>query len=380
MGKAIWIDLATPKSVMFFRKIIEKLTERGIETFVTSRQGDDYTETTDLLNLYEIKYHSIGKFGGGKLKGKLHASLQRQIDFMETIAGMDADTDNSSQKVEKLVCLCSVDANRVAFGLKIPIVNFYDIPLSDYTSNFLKALPQARLTLPLSAQVFKPFMVPDEIFTRFSLEPAQVFSYEFIDPVLWLCDFRPEYNIFEGILSSIGANPAKPTIVVREEEYKASYVDKQYPLLYTALPEIYKKTGANIIIVPRYETEYLKTLFPFAHVLQSKIKIQHLLAYCDLFIGGGGTINVESTFFGTPTVSTRSFVSHYDKFLMDVGLMKWVSSETQLIETALSSFGKKKEALSEQFYENQINNALCFSDRFVSWLMSNNEERFNGIC
>jgi hypothetical protein len=132
--------------------------------------------------------------------------------------------------------------------------------------------------------------------------------------------------------------------------------------------------------VPRYETEYLKTLFPFAHVLQNKIKIQHLLAYCDLFIGGGGTINVESTFFGTPTVSTRSFVSHYDKFLMDVGLMKWVSSEAQLIDTALSTIGKRKVALSEQFYESQVQNALCFADRFVSWLMSNNEERFDGIC
>ncbi|MBF0465124.1 MAG: DUF354 domain-containing protein [Nitrospirae bacterium] len=380
MGKAIWIDLATPKSVMFFRKIIEKLNQRGVDTFVTSRQGDDYTETTELLDLYEIKYRSVGKFGGGQLKGKLHASLLRQMDFMETIAGMDAECGCTAQKVEKLVCLCSVDANRVAFGLKIPIVNFYDIPLSDYTSNFLKALPQARLTLPLSAHVFKPFMVPDDIFTRFSLEKAQVYSYEFIDPVLWLCDFKPDINIYEGILKSIGADSKKPVIVVREEEYKSSYVDKQYPLLYKALPEIYKKTEANIIIVPRYELDYLKTLFPFAYVLENKIKIQHLLAYCDLFIGGGGTINVESTFFGTPTVSTRSFVSHYDKFLMDVGLMKWVSSESQLIETVLNSLGKRKEALSEQFYDRQVEQALCFSERFISWLISGNDERFDGIC
>ncbi len=63
-------------------------------------------------------------------------------------------------------------------------------------------------------------------------------------------------------------------------------------------------------------------MFPYAAVLEEKMVIQHLLAFADLFIGGGGTLNSEACFFGTPAISTRSFVSHYDKLLIDAELME----------------------------------------------------------
>jgi len=144
----------------------------------------------------------------------------------------------------------------------MPVINFYDIPLSDYKTNFKKALPQARLTLPLSTVVFKPFVVPDEIFLRFSLEKNQIFEYNFIDPLIWLKDFKPDYNYVKNILQPFNIDFSRPMILIREEEYKASYVQKKYPFLYEALPEIYKRYDANMVIIPRYESEYLKKEFP----------------------------------------------------------------------------------------------------------------------
>jgi len=337
----IWFDLVTPKSVLFFRPFIKEIESRGHKVLVTAREGEGYTEVVDLLNLYQIEFFNRGGFGGSNLGDKLKASIHRQLLLMEFV---------EEHNIKKLICLCSVDANRVAFGLGIPIVNFYDIPLSDYRSDFTKALPQARLTLPLSKKAFRPYMVPQEIFERFGLPKEQIFSYEFLDVVAWLYNFRPSYDMYSAILRSYGCDMEKPVIIVREEEFKASYVNKKYPILYEGLDILKDKIDANFVIIPRYEPEPLVAMFPYAKVLKEKLVIQHLLAFCDLFIGGGGTINSESCYFGTPTISTRSFVSHYDKMLMDAGLMKKVDTKEELIETSLKIIGKRNDAtlLKEQ--------------------------------
>jgi hypothetical protein len=331
----IWFDLVTPKSVMFFKNIIKMLEIKGQEVFVTARDGVGYSEIVELLKLHDIAFHTVGEFGGAMLEDKLKASIDRQFALMEFI---------KDKHVEKLVCLCSVDANRVAFGLGIPIYNFYDIPLSDCGSDFKKALPQARLTLPLSTKAFRPYMVPSEIFERFSLEKEQIVQYDFLDPLMWLADFEPDRKYFEKILLQYNLDLSKPLIIIREEEYKASYVMKKFPILYDGLNVLNEKLDANFIAIPRYEPEPLQELLPFVTVLQEKIIVQHLLAYADLFIGGGGTLNSEACYFGIPTISTRSFISHYDKFLIEEGLMKKADTVEELVELSIENIGKNTDA------------------------------------
>jgi predicted glycosyltransferase len=318
----IWFDLVTPKSVLFFLPIITEIKNRNKKVLITARKGEDYSEVVELLKLYKLEFTNIGEFGGACLQGKLNASLERQKKLIEFI---------NLYNIDRLVSLCSVDATRVAFGLGIPVINFYDIPLSDYESNFKKALPQARLTLPLSKKVFKPFVVPNEIFLRFSLDKSQIYEYNFIDPLIWLKDFEPDFNEVEKILNPYNLDLTKKLIIIREEEYKSSYVDKKFPILYTSLKEIKNMFDLNIIIIPRYEIEYLEKEFPFAVILREKVVVQHLLAYADLFIGGGGTLNTEACYFGTPTISTRSFICHYDKYQIDNNLMVWVNTKEDLL-------------------------------------------------
>ena len=337
----IWFDLVTPKSVLFFIPMIHEIKRRGRRVLVTAREGTGYSEVVELLRLYNIEFVNRGEFGGASLRDKLHASIERQKALMEFVTLYDID---------RLVCLCSVDANRVAFGLGIPVINFYDIPLSDHKENFKRALPQARLTLPLSTKVFKPFVVPDDIFRRFSLDEEMIYSYGFIDPVIWLKDFKPDYGEVQKIMAPYALDLTKPLVVIREEEYKASYVDKQYPILYEALEEIQQATGANIVIIPRYESIYLKEQFPFAVVLEEKVVIQHLLAFADLFIGGGGTLNTEACYFGTPTISTRSFISHYDKYQIDQGLMEWVSTKEELLITCKRMIAHRYDERAKEIF------------------------------
>jgi predicted glycosyltransferase len=327
----IWFDLVTPKSVLFFEPIIKEI-QKTKNVLITTRGGDGYKETVELLKLYGLEFENIGNFGGSCLVSKYKASLDRQMQILDFLAHHD---------IEKLVCLSSVDACRSAFGLGIPIYNFYDIPLSDYKENFKQALPQARLTIPLATKMFKPFVVPHEVIKRFGLDEEQIFDYSFIDPLIWLQDFKYDRKYVKACLSKYDLDYSKPTIVIREEEYKASYVHKKYPFLYKTLASLHYKLQANIVIIPRYESEYLKHEFPFAIVLDEKIKVQHLLKFADVFIGGGGTLNTEACFLGTPTISTRSFICHYDKWQIDNKLMVWVKNEEELFEQVKSLMGTK---------------------------------------
>lgn len=319
----ILFDMDMGKWVLFFEPIIKKLEEKGIPYIITSRSGNGYTELNDLLDLKGLSYISIGEFGGATLEGKLTASLDRQAKMLNIF---------KKHNITKVISGSVVDATRVAFGLGIPIYNFYDIPLKDSTNDMNKALPQARLTIPLATKFFKPFVVPNEVINRFGIEDEKIFNYNFIDPLIWIKNFKYDEAYLKESLKQYNIDYSKKIILIREEEYKASYVDKKYPFLYHAIEELHDILDVNIIIIPRYESDYLKKEFPNAIILKEKIIIQHLLHFSDLFIGGGGTLNTEACFLGTPTISTRSFVSHYDKYQIEHNLMVWVKNKTELIE------------------------------------------------
>ena len=328
----ILFDIDMGKWALFFIPIIKELQKLNINVIITSRGGKDYTELNEILNLYNMEYISIGEFGGANLENKLKASLYRQNELIKII---------KKYNINKTISGCVVDVNRVAFGLGIENINFYDMPIKAHDTDIKKTLPQIRLTVPLSSKIFKPFVVPNEIYLRLGLEKEQIIEYNFIDPLIWLKNFKFDKEYVKKFYKKYNIDRKKFTILIREEEYKASYVNKKYPFLYKALPEIYKRFNANIIIIPRYESDYLKKEFPFAYVIEEKIVLQHLLKDVDLFIGGGGTINTEACFLGTPTISTRSFISHYDKWQIDNGLMVWTNNKEELLKYVKLAFEKK---------------------------------------
>ena len=318
----IWFDLVTPKSVLFFKGLIMALDN----VIVTTRGNKEYKEVTELLKLYKIPYISIGEYGDS-LEEKLKNSLNRQKKLIDIV---------KKYNIKKLVTLSSVDAIRVAFGLGIKIINFNDMPLRSYKFEYKDITPVTRLTAPFSSVLFKPFMVDDEIFLKLGVENIK--TYNFIDPLIWLKDFSVDNEYIQKTIPQIDTN--KPIVVVREEEYKANYVLHQTPFLYEVIEKL-QNWDINLVIIPRYESEYLKKRFKKAIVLEKKIILQNLLAKSNLFIGGGGTINIEACYFGVPVISTRSFISHYDKFLIDNNLM-WHSNDSKEIISLSKKLIKQK--------------------------------------
>jgi predicted glycosyltransferase len=305
----LWFDLGTPKSVLFFKPLIERLTERGDAPLVTSRGGAAYGEIATLLDVHDMDAVSVGEYGGDSLVVKLEASLTRQRRLLDLIGG---------NRIDRLVCLCNVDSCRVAFGLGIPVVNFCDLPTRG-DGEPLTAV--ARLTLPLSAKILHPFVVPQTIFTPF-LGRDDVVRYDFLDPILYLRNQTPN----RALVDELPLDATKKTVCFREEEEMASYVMEDQTWVFDALNGI----DANIIAIPRYGSDRIRQLLPGAVVMDQGVELSAVLPFADLMVGGGGTINIEAAYWGTPVVSTRSFISHYDRYLIAHGLMHHARTPDQL--------------------------------------------------
>jgi len=334
----ILFDMDMPKWVLFFNPIIKKLKKLNYEVIITSRGGEDYSELNKVLNLYNLEYISIGEYGGSTLEGKLKASIDRQTKLIDIIK------DNN---IKIVVSGSVVDINRVGFGLGLKVINFNDIPTKGYLANLKDITAVTRLTAPFSTIIFKPFMVDNTIFNNLGLSNEQIINYNFIDPLIWLKDFKLDINYIKKEIPQINYNI--PIVVVREEEFKASYVDKRYDFLDKALEE-FENWDINLIIIPRYNTTHLKKKFKKAIILEKKIILQHLLGIANLFIGGGGTINTEATYFGVPVISTRSFITHYDKFLIDNKLMVHSNNTIEIINLAKELMLKDNKSIANSVF------------------------------
>ncbi|EES89378.1 DUF354 domain-containing protein [Helicobacter canadensis] len=336
----IWIDVATPKYAMFFAGMIRELEKRGFEVLVTTRYAPNYTEAKEILELHQIPHIVLGEYGGATLLEKFEARIFRQKEILDLF---------KARGVPKvLICGAVVDSVQVAYGIGIPVVNIYDTPAftKPKDSECPKELTAvARLTLPFSKIFFYPFIFPKELMLRFALDENQIQSYPFIDVALWINaiqkdsknDFRTRY----------GLDTQKPTILIREEEYKAHYVKEQIPTIYEVIPLLKKEMDVNLVIMPRYEKERLKKDFgEIATILEEKLKPEEFYPFIDLFIGGGGTMNLESVCYGIPTISTRSIWLVHDQYLIKNKLMFWSQDCNEIVQIAKSMLGKRIDSQS----------------------------------
>ena len=70
----IWIDILTPKQLLFSESIIEKLGKKH-NILCTSRE---YEEVTKLAKIRDFDLVFVGKNGGADKKSKLEASIVRK--------------------------------------------------------------------------------------------------------------------------------------------------------------------------------------------------------------------------------------------------------------------------------------------------------------
>ena len=346
MNLSVWVDYLTPKQVLFFRSITEKLEKDGFEIIRTTRE---YSEVIRMLELTGTEARIIGRHGGRSLKGKLIASAERIIELAKYI---------STRKIACALGFASPELSRVALGLAIPHFTVNDSPHS---------IAVARLTSPpLSERLFTPEQIPISAWLKIGVPQDQITQYNGLDPIAWLKGFSPNNHIIE----ELGLNQDRPIIVARTEEKKASYLLDLDPRQISIIVPIIKKIsqeypGFQIVVIPRYDKQYLelrKVLGGEIVVLDKAIDGASLLTFSSLFIGAGGTMNAEAALLGVPTISCYpKETTHVEQFLIQEGVIHRVMNENEAIEkskeilTSLGEFRQRHKRIAKKLSDNMEN-------------------------
>jgi hypothetical protein len=301
----IWFDILTPKQLLFFEPIIQRL-KKNYTVLCTSRK---YNQVTDLAKIRKQKLVIIGKYGGVKKHDKLDASLSRSKLLVRKISKFLPDITLSS---------CSPEAARVSYGLGIPHVCFSDSP---------HATAVMKLSLPYANKLLIPWIIPKNDFKNMGIEPKNIIQYKTIDAAQ-----ITKQKVFFGCGTDINSRRWK-TILIRTPEDEAAYSSKQSDVV-----DIIKKIeknhfGCHIIVLTRYEKQAESLKKKFSKSAQNKLRGQELvrskfqivskvvdgekmLLDSDVFVGSGGTMTAESALLGVPTISYNAIPNRIEDYLV----------------------------------------------------------------
>ena len=291
----IWIDVLTPKQILFSESIIEKLGKKH-DILCTSRK---YGEVTKLAKIRDFDLVLIGKHGGGDKKAKLGASIDRKGKLFRKIKAFSPDIT---------ISFCSPEAARISFGLGIKHIAFCDSPHADAVM---------RLTLPLIQKLLIPNVIPKNEFSKYGIDKKNIISYKAIDAVVTI-----KRKINQKVSLPFKENGRK-NILIRIEEEEASYTSKSgIPIINQVVNEYSEE---NIVILGRYPKQIKNLQKRFgkkAKIVKMSFDGKHLLNNTDIFIGSGGTMTAESALMGVPTISYNAVPNIIENFLVKEYLIK----------------------------------------------------------
>ena len=318
----IWIDILTPKQLLFSEPIVEKLGKK-YDILCTSRK---YEEVSKLAKIRHFDLVFVGKHGGGDKENKLKASIER--------------IDKLSKKIQRfepelVISFGSPEAARISFGLGIKHIMFCDSPHANAVM---------RLTLPLIQKLLIPYVIPKKEFSKYGINKKNIVQYKAIDAVVTM-----QRAINEKIKSPF-KNNNKKNILIRIEEEEASYTSKSSKIIPIIQKIVNDFKDENIVVLGRY-TKQIENL---QKIMDSKVKVvkmsfdgKYLLKNTDIFIGSGGTMTAESALMGIPTISYNAVPNIVENFLVKKHLVKRETNPSKISNHIKKIFERKNKTNQE---------------------------------
>jgi uncharacterized protein len=278
----VWVDITAPAHVLVFRPLIGLLRERGDEIEVTAR---DYAQTVQLLELHGIEAELIGRHGGRSRLGKLGTMLTRLSGLRRWARGkhFDAALAHGSHHL-----------TMTARALGIP---------SSTTFDYEFATVQHQLGCRAATFVIVPDAIPPERLERYGVRPPKLRRYEGLKEEYYLADFEPNADVLEPL----GLDRERILVVVRTPPDVSLYHRKSNRLFPQVLNHLGNEEGVQAVVLPRTaeQRDFVRGLeLPSVIVPDEAVDAQSLIAFSDLVVSAGGTMNREAAALGVPVYTT----------------------------------------------------------------------------
>jgi predicted glycosyltransferase len=278
----IWIDITAPAHVLVFRPLIAILRERGDTVEITAR---DYAQTVQLLELHGLEADVLGRHGGRSRLGKFRSLRSRLHELRRWARGRDFDV---------ALAHGSHELTMTARRLGIP---------SSTTFDYEFAWLQHQLGCRAATRVVVPEAIPPERLERYGAKPPKLVQYPGLKEEYYLADFEPD----RSALAPFSLDPARTLVVVRTPPDVSLYHRRSNPLFPQVLEHLGRNEDVNAIVIPRTEEQraYVDKLgLPSIQVPERAVDAQSLIAFADLVVSAGGTMNREAVALGTPVYTT----------------------------------------------------------------------------
>ena len=309
----IWIDLANSPHVPFFRSLANEFTRRNHDIVVTARA---FAETVALAEAAGFAPQVIGGHGGGKLSGKAGNLVQRALALARWARGRKLDLALSHNSYSQIL------AAR-ALSLK-------SVTLMDYEHQ-----PANHLAFRLASRIIVPRAFPEASLSRFGAAAGKVRRYDGIKEDVYLANFQSDPK-FEKQLRALGVSMTDVLVTVRPPAGEALYHRFENELFDQLLARLSDKPSVKTVLLPRNEPQrktYSARSGPQLILPPGPIDGGNLIAYSDLVVSAGGTMNREAAALGIPAASIyRGEWAAIDEELVREGRLRRISTLEDVLE------------------------------------------------
>jgi predicted glycosyltransferase len=278
----VWIDLTNSPHVLVMRPVIARLRAQGHEVEVTAR---DFAQTLQLLRRFEIQHTAIGRHRGGSVWGKAAGIASRSAALTRWAR---------RRRFDVALGHGSNDVSVAAALLGIPCATMFD---------YEWAAVQHQLNCRLAQAVVVPDAIPAGRLRRYGAR-GKLRPYPGLKEEYYLADFEPD----ESVLDTLGLDRGRPILTVRTPPEVALYHRFENDLFGNVLERLRLASlehGLQPVLLPRTQEQRLQLQAePCFTVPREAIDAQSLIAFSDLVISAGGTMNREAVAMGVPVCST----------------------------------------------------------------------------
>ncbi|MDQ2895720.1 MAG: DUF354 domain-containing protein [Actinomycetota bacterium] len=268
----IWIDLTNSPHVLVMRPVIADLRHRGHDVQVTAR---DFAQTLELCRRFDIAHTAIGRHRGAGLADKARGLAARSLALARWARprGFDLALGHGSN-----------DVTVAAKLLRIPSATTFD---------YEWAKVQHTVNCRLAAAVVVPDVIPPERLYRYGAR-GKLARYAGLKEEYYLADFEPD----PAVLDQLGLDPGAPISLIRTPPAVSLYHRFENDLFGSVLARL---RGGQTVVLPRTSEQRTELARDGGFIVpEQAIDAQSLIAYADLVVSAGGTMNREAVALGTP--------------------------------------------------------------------------------
>ena len=283
----IWVDCTAAAHPVVLRPVVELLRERGHDVSITAR---DYGQTEGLLDRFGLAYESFGAHGGASTAAKARALAGRSAALARWARGRGFDL---------AIAHGSVDVAAVGSVLRIP-----QAQMQDYEYAGL----QRKLAWRAARRVIVPDAIPLDRLREAGAREAKLVRYPGLKEDYYLAGFVPDPAVLEdvglaarGVRLVRGDDEAVLAVVRPPPETSAYHAAN--PLYERLLDRLGADERVLTVLIPRTDPQAAAARRrddASLIVPAEAIDAQSLIAYADVVISAGGTINREAVALGVP--------------------------------------------------------------------------------